>query len=119
MKTPLLVFLTILLITSSAISGELSGEKFFKKKCKSCHSLTKKKMGPPLGDIWGKKAGSQKGYRYSKTMKKSDIVWNKYSLDEFLENPKKYIKGTKMKIRGLKAPQRDVVIEYLKENQTK
>ena len=114
MKTPLLVFLTVLLITSSAISGELSGEKVFKKKCKACHSLTKKKVGPPLGDIWDKKAGSQKGYRYSKAMKRSKVIWTDETLDLFLANPKKYIKGTKMKIKGLKPNHRSAVIEYLK-----
>lgn len=71
-------------------------------------------MGPPLGDIWDKKAGSQKGYRYSKAMKRSKVIWTDETLDSFLANPKKYIKGTKMKIRGLKPNHRSAIIEYLK-----
>jgi cytochrome c len=121
MKTPLLVFLTVLVaalglgvIACNASGGELSGEKVFKKKCKACHSLTKKKVGPPLGDIWDKKAGSQKGYKYSKAMKRSKVIWTDETLDSFLANPKKYIKGTKMKIKGLKPNHWSAVIQYLK-----
>ena len=59
------------------------GQKIF-KRCVSCHSLTKNKMGPALGNIFGKKAGSVKGYRYSKAMRKSDIIWTDCTLDQFL-----------------------------------
>ena len=53
-------------------------------------------------------------------MKKSDIIWNDCTLDNFLKKPRKYIKGTKMQFSGLrKKSHRDAVIEYLKENQVK
>ena len=55
------------------VTWATDGEKVF-KKCKSCHSLTKNKHGPALGNIFNKKVGSVKGYRYSKAMKKSDII---------------------------------------------
>ena len=98
---------------------KVSGEKVF-KKCVSCHSFTKNKIGPSLGDIFDKKAGSVKGFKYSKAMKNSDIVWNDCSLDKFLKKPKKYIKGTKMRFVGLKKEShRDALIKYLKENQVK
>ena len=114
--------LLVLLFSTSAV-GEirivptLSGEKVFKQKCKSCHTLDKKRHGPPLGSILGKEVGSTKGYKYSKAMKKSDIVWNEVTLDKFLKSPKKYLKGTKMRIKGLKRNQRDAIIEYLRKNQ--
>ena len=95
------------------------GQKIF-KRCVSCHSLTKNKMGPALGNIFGKKAGSVKKYRYSKAMRNSDIIWTDCTLDQFLIKPRKYIKGTKMRFSGLKKKsQRDVVIKYLKDNQKK
>ena len=95
------------------------GKKVF-KKCKSCHSFTKNKLGPSLGNIIDQKAGIVEGFKYSKAMKNSDIIWNACTLDGFLKKPKKYIKGTKMRFAGLKKKShRDALIEYLKENQVK
>ena len=95
------------------------GKKVF-KKCKSCHSFTKNKLGPSLGNIIDQKAGIVEGFKYSKAMKNSDIIWNACTLDGFLKKPKKYIKGTKMRFAGLKKEShRKALIEYLKENQVK
>ena len=45
---------------------------------------------------------------------------NVYNLNDFLKKPKKVIKGTKMVFKGLKKQSdRDAVIAFLKENQTK
>ena len=95
------------------------GKKVF-KKCKSCHSFTKNKLGPSLGNIIDQKAGTVEGFKYSKAMAKSDIIWNDCSLDSFLKKPRKYIKGTKMRFSGIKKEShRKALIEYLKENQVK
>ena len=68
--------------------------------------------------IW-QEGCSVEGFKYSKAMKNSDIVWNDCSLDSFLKKPRKYIKGTKMRFIGLKKKSdRDALIKYLKENQT-
>ena len=110
---------SVILIMFTGVTYAADGEKIF-KRCVSCHSLTKNKMGPALGNIFGKKAGSVKGYRYSKAMKKSDIIWTDCTLDQFLIKPRKYIKGTKMRFSGLrKKEQREAVIKYLKDNQKK
>ena len=108
------VITVLILFLMIPIGSAIGEEKVFKKKCISCHSLTKTKIGPPLGDIWNKKGGSHKGYRYSKAMKTSKVIWNEETLDLFLTNPKKFIKGTKMSIRGLKPKYRTPIIEYLK-----
>ncbi len=93
------------------------GKKVF-KKCKTCHTFDpgKKKIGPHLTGIVGRKAASVEGYKYSKAMKAVDIVWDEATLDEFLKKPKAFIKGTKMTFAGLKKEaQRQDVIAYLKE----
>ena len=116
----IIIILSVLMLTSVAHADtKVSGEKIF-KRCVACHSFTKTKIGPPLGNIFDKKAGSVKGFKYSKPMKSSDIIWNDCTLDNFLKKPRKHIKGTKMRFSGLKKmSHRDAVIKYLKENQVK
>ena len=119
MKQIIIILSVLMSISIAHADTKVSGEKVF-KRCVSCHSFTKTKIGPPLGNIFDKKAGSVKGFKYSKAMKNSDIIWNNCTLDNFLKKPRKYIKGTKMRFSGLKKKShRDAVIKYLKENQVK
>ena len=93
-----------------------AGKKVF-KKCKSCHTFEpgKKKIGPHLKGVVGRKAGSVEGYKYSKAMAGADITWDEANLDKFLTKPKAFVKKTKMSFRGLREEsQRADVIAYLK-----
>ena len=118
MKQILIILSVLLSISVAHADNKVSGEKVF-KRCVSCHSFTKNKIGPSLGNIFGQKAGSVEGFKYSKAIKNSDIVWDSWDLDSFLKKPRKYIKGTKMMFSGLKKKShRNALIKYLKENQT-
>ena len=119
MKQIIIILSVLMLISIAHADTKVSGKKVF-KRCVSCHSFTKTKIGPPLGNIFDKKAGSVIGFKYSKPMKSSDIIWNDCTLDKFLKKPRKYMKGTKMMFSGLKKKShREAVIKYLKENQVK
>ena len=96
------------------------GEKVF-KKCKACHRIgldAKNGTGPHLNNIFGRVAGELRDYKkYSKNIKKLGqewLIWNNETLISFLENPKKYIKGTKMNFKGIKkSDELDALVEYL------
>ena len=111
--------ITLILIFSIAYAADpVKGRKVF-KKCVACHSLQegKNKMGPPLNNLLGRKAGSVDGYKYSKAMKNSGVIWDEESLDKFLTKPRKFIPKTKMSFRGIKKKSlRDDLISFLKNN---
>ena len=106
-----------LVVADSAMAGDVvEGEKVF-KKCKACHYVDKEKnkTGPHLVAVLGRAAGSLKGYKYSKAMKASSLVWDEETLAAYIKAPKKYVKGTKMAFVGLKKDKHVAdVIAYLK-----
>ena len=95
------------------------GEKTF-KKCAACHSIAKggkNKIGPALYNVLNRQAGSLSDYKYSKGMIAYAKKWTPQEMDGFLENPKGWVKGTKMSYAGLKSEkERAAVILYMNEN---
>ena len=76
----------------------------------------KKKVGPNLFGFLGRAAGTVEGFKYSKAMLESGIVWDDDALDRFLRKPKDMVPRTKMAFPGLRKEQdRADVIAYLKE----
>ena len=112
------MILIILTVSIAYAADSVKGQKVF-KKCVACHSLQegKNKIGPPLNNLLGRKAGSVEGYKYSKAMKNSGVVWDEESLDKFLTKPRKFIPKTKMSFRGIKKKSlRDDLISFFKNN---
>lgn len=73
------------------------------------------KQGPNLWGLFGRQSGSVDGFSYTAANKNSGIIWSDQTLFEYLLNPKRYIKGTKMVFAGLKKEQdRADLIEFLK-----
>lgn len=106
-------------VSAGSARADDEGEKVFKKYCTACHTVEagKNKVGPSLAGVVGRKAGSAPGFNYSDANKKSGVVWDEKTLDEYLVEPRKFMPGTKMLFAGIKKEdERKAVIAYLEEH---
>lgn len=98
----------------NAPSPAQAGEAIY-GRCLACHSLGNDRTGPRHCGLFGRRAGSIKGFAYSEAMKRSKLVWNEKTLDRFLANPDKTVPGTTMTIAGMPdKKERTDLIAYLR-----
>lgn len=84
------------------------------QRCKACHALAYDRTGPRHCGLLGRPAGSVAGFSYSSALRASGIVWDRVSLDAFLQNPLATVPGTTMGYAGITdAGERADLIEYL------
>ena len=103
-----------------ARAQESDGQLLFNNACRTCHSVKEgdNRLGPNLHGIIGRKSGSLKNYPYSDSMAKSDLVWDKPTLDRFMANPESVVRGNTMQPYGgmSSAEDRAKIIAYLEKN---
>jgi cytochrome c len=93
---------------------EMTGPSLYKARCGGCHALDHNKYGPSHEGVFGRPAGTQPGYRYSKALAASGIVWTEAALDRWLADPQAMVPGTRMTERFANPQERRLIIAYLK-----
>jgi cytochrome c len=84
--------------------------------CAACHTSNGTNgVGPSAKGLYGRKAGTAKGFAYSAAMKKADVTWDDKTLDAFIADPQKAIPGNVMPFPGVADEKRRAeIIDYLK-----
>lgn len=94
-----------------------NGQRVF-ARCRACHTITEggpNMTGPNLYGVFGRAAGAAEGYSYSTAVRQAGFVWDADHLNNWLENPRTFLKGTKMSFAGIPdATDRRDVIAFLK-----
>lgn len=95
------------------------GAEIYEAKCGACHSLDQNRIGPKHRGVFGRKAGAVPDFHYTDALKKSGIVWNEKTLDQWLQGPTKMVPGTAMGFQLRDSQERADVIAYLKQQSSK
>jgi cytochrome c oxidase assembly protein subunit 11 len=91
------------------------GKQDFAERCAACHALDRNGVGPMLGGVLGRPAGSRAGYAYSPALAHSGLDWTAQNLDRWLAGPAALVPGTKMPVKILDASSRRDIIAYLEQ----
>jgi cytochrome c len=123
-RLPYLAALAILAAAASLpearpVQAAGNGKELFEKRCGGCHALDRDKEGPRLGGVYGRGAARVDSFQYSDALKRSKIVWNDQTLDEWLTDTDKLVPGNDMTFHVEKPDERSEIIAYLKQNSGK
>jgi cytochrome c len=103
-------------------AAEMSnGQRQFVRKCSICHTLEPgdaHRAGPTLFGLFGRRAGTVPGYRYSDALTGSPVIWDADTIDRLFEvGPAHFAPGTKMPMQQIaKLADRLDLIGYLRDN---
>jgi cytochrome c oxidase assembly protein Cox11 len=99
--------------TASPDPDPARGGRLFAERCAACHSLDRNKVGPLLGGVVGRAAGTAPGYDYSPPLRRAGISWSPETLNRWLAGPQQMVPGTRMPIHVSDATVRRDIIAYL------
>lgn len=98
----------------AATRATLPGKQLYTRRCGACHSVDQNRVGPRHRGVYGRKAGTVAGFRYTNALKKLNLTWNESNLDRWLTNPTALAPGTAMGFRLNNPAERKAIIDYLK-----
>ena len=89
----------VALLPLPSFADELSGEALYGLACAACHNASAHvdhRVGPPLGGLYQRKAGSVEGYEYSAALEASTIRWTPAELTGWILDSEQRVPGSRM-----------------------
>lgn len=103
-----------------AAADASKGERVFKAQCTTCHNITDggaNGTGPNLHGVVGAAKAAHPGFSYSAALSGLGGSWTYEDMNQWLNNPGAYARGTSMSFAGLRRDtDRANVIAYLAAN---
>lgn len=105
----------------AAAQDAAAGQRVF-NQCRACHTVDqggRNGVGPNLHGIFGRRAGSIEGFRYSAPMRAKageGLTWNEDTLRAYIADPKAVVPAGSMSFAGVRNPQQlNDLIAYLRQ----
>lgn len=89
------------------------GQSLFESRCVACHSLETHRVGPALGQVVGRRAGTASDFAYSPALTAATHVWSRPMLLAWLTDPEALVPGQAMGYRVDSATDREDLVAYL------
>lgn len=103
--------------TAATDSPEYKRGRLLYIQCRACHDLQPspvEKVGPNLAGIMGRRAAEVPDFAYSPALKGAKLVWDRATLDRWLEKPSTLAPGNTMAFAGIANPaDRAALIRYI------
>ena len=98
-------------------SAEYKRGRLLYIQCRACHDLQPspvEKVGPNLAGIVGRSVGKDPAFEYSAALRGANLVWDKATLDRWIEKPSAVVPGNTMAFAGIaNAADRAALILYI------
>lgn len=99
-----------------------AGQRVF-NQCRACHTVEqggRNGVGPNLHGVFGRRAASVEGFRYSAPMRQKGeegLVWTPETLAPYLRNPRAVVPGGSMAFAGIRNNDQQItdLIAYLQQ----
>jgi cytochrome c len=105
------------LLSISLQAAPLTSEQLYDVACNACHSLgttPDHRVGPPLGGLLNRQAGTVDGYQFSEALRTSGWIWRLPTLLAWLTDPDASIPSNAMNyVNPLTAEETQRLSEWL------
>ena len=113
--------LLLALPTMASAQDAAAGQRVF-NQCRACHTVEqggRNGVGPNLHGIFGRRAGSIEGFRYSAPMRakaSEGLAWDEATLRAYITDPKVVVPAGTMSFPGLRNEQQlNDLMAYLRQ----